>query len=82
MDRGRMSPAEVKKYLKKSDTTLLETLSFVFSGLVNRKRLLVLNVMLLTVAAGLNFMVPQFTQRIIDHAIMLRSLPMLKIQVG
>jgi len=82
MDRGRMSPTEVKKYLKKSDTTLLETLKFVFSGVLNRKSLLIINVVLLTAIAGLNFIVPQFTQQIIDHAITRHDLTALRIQVG
>lgn len=44
MNRGRMSPAEVKAYLKESDTTLGEMLKFVFGSVLKRKSLLVLNV--------------------------------------
>lgn len=76
MNRGRMSPAEVKAYLKESDTTLGEMLKFVFGSVLKRKSLLVLNVVLLVIIAGLNFVVPQFTQHVIDHAVALKEHPL------
>lgn len=82
MNRGRMSPAEVKAYLKESDTTLGEMLKFVFGSVLKRKSLLVLNVALLVIIAGLNFVVPQFTQHVIDHAVALKNIHSLAVQVG
>lgn len=82
MNRGRMSPAEVKAYLKESDTTLGEMLKFVFGSVLKRKSLLVLNVALLVIIAGLNFVVPQFTQHVIDHAVALKNIHSLEVQVG
>ena len=81
MNRGRMSPAEVKAYLKESDTTLGEMLKFVFGSVLKRKSLLVLNVALLVIIAGLNFVVPQFTQHVIDHAVALKNIHSLAVQV-
>ncbi|TGE70947.1 ABC transporter ATP-binding protein [Weissella confusa] len=82
MNRGRMSPSEMKAYLKESDTTLTEMLKFVFGSVLKRKSLLVLNMVLLLIIAGLNFIVPQFTQRVIDHAVALKSVPALTVQVS
>lgn len=81
MNRGRMSPSEMKAYLKESDTTLTEMLKFVFGSVLKRKSLLVLNMVLLLITAGLNFIVPQFTQRVIDHAVALKSVSALTAQV-
>lgn len=82
MNRGRMSPSEMKAYLKESDTTLTEMLKFVFGSVLKRKSLLVLNMVLLLIIAGLNFIVPQFTQRVIDHAVALKSVSALTVQVS
>ena len=82
MNRGRMSPSEMKAYLKESDTTLTEMLKFVFGSVLKRKSLLVLNMVLLLIIAGLNFIVPQFTQRVIDHAVALKSVSPLTVQVS
>ena len=49
MNRGRMSPSEMKAYLKESDTTLTEMLKFVSGSVLKRKSLLVLNMVLLLV---------------------------------
>ncbi|CUW16789.1 FIG00773328: hypothetical protein [Leuconostoc inhae] len=42
---------------------------FVFGSVLKRRGLVILNVFLLTIMAGLNFMVPQFTKNIIDHVL-------------
>jgi subfamily B ATP-binding cassette protein MsbA len=66
---GRMSPTEIKKQLAQSDTTAIEMLRFVFGSVLKRRGLVILNVFLLTLMAVLNFVVPQFTKNIIDHAL-------------
>lgn len=66
---GRMSPSEIKAQLKNSDSTIWEMLHFVFSSVLKRKSLLILNIGLLLIIAGLNFIVPQFTRNIIDRAL-------------
>lgn len=66
---GRMSPTEIKKKLAQSDTTAIEMLRFVFGSVLKRRGLVILNVFLLTLMAVLNFVVPQFTKNIIDHAL-------------
>ncbi|MGY3742510.1 ABC transporter ATP-binding protein [Leuconostoc inhae] len=65
----RMSPSEIKEQLSKSDSTIGEMIRFVFGSVLKRRGLVILNVLLLTIMAGLNFMVPQFTKNIIDHAL-------------
>ncbi len=64
-----MSPSEIKEQLSKSDSTIGEMIRFVFGSVLKRRGLVILNVLLLTIMAGLNFMVPQFTKNIIDHAL-------------
>lgn len=76
-----MSPSEIKAVLKNSDTTLMEMLRFVFSSVLKRRYLLILNVSLLLMVAGLNFIIPQFTKNIIDQAIGQRSVNELISQV-
>ncbi len=76
-----MSPSEIKAVLKNSDTTLMEMLRFVFSSVLKRRYLLILNVLLLLMVAGLNFIIPQFTKNIIDQAIGQRSVNELISQV-
>lgn len=66
---GRMSPSEIKVQLAKSETTIGEMIRFVFGSVLKRRGLVILNVLLLTVMAVLNFLVPQFTKNIIDHAL-------------
>lgn len=66
---GRMSPSQIKEQLAASDTTTSEMIRFVFGSVLKRRGLVVLNVALLTMMAGLNFVVPQFTKNIIDHAL-------------
>jgi subfamily B ATP-binding cassette protein MsbA len=73
MQNGRMAPSEEKRALRQSDTSTSDMLRFVFGSVLKRKGLLVLNILLLTVIAGLNFLVPQYTQRIIDSAIATKS---------
>ena len=65
----RMSPSEIKEQLSKSNSTIGEMIRFVFGSVLKRRGLVILNVFLLTIMAGLNFMVPQFTKNIIDHAL-------------
>lgn len=79
---GRMSPSEVKAQLKNSDTTMLQMLHFVFDSVLKRKSLLFLNIGLLLIIAGLNFIVPQFTKNIIDHALGQHDLSTLWFNVG
>lgn len=67
---GRMSPSEIKAQLKNSNSTMFEMVKFVFSSVLTRKKLLFFNVGLLVVIAGLNFIIPQFTRNIIDHALL------------
>ncbi len=83
MQRGSrwLSPSEIKAALKNSDTTLMEMLRFVFSSVLKRRYLLILNVLLLLMVAGLNFIIPQFTKNIIDQAIGQRSVNELISQV-
>lgn len=76
-----LSPSEIKAALKNSDTTLTEMLRFVFSSVLKRRYLLIFNVLLLLMVAGLNFIIPQFTKNIIDQAIGQRSVSELVIQV-
>ena len=64
-----MSPSEIKEQLSKSNSTIGEMIRFVFGSVLKRRGLVILNVFLLTIMAGLNFMVPQFTKNIIDHAL-------------
>ena len=64
-----MSPSEIKEQLSKSNSTIGEMIRFVFGSVLKRRGLVLLNVFLLTIMAGLNFMVPQFTKNIIDHAL-------------
>ena len=66
---GRMSPSQIKEQLAASDTTTSEMIRFVFGSVLKRRGLVALNVALLTMMAGLNFVVPQFTKNIIDHAL-------------
>lgn len=66
----RLSPSEIKTQLAQSDTTILEMIQFVFGSVLKRRGLVILNVALLTLMAILNFMVPQFTKNVIDHALM------------
>lgn len=66
---GRMSPTEIKKQLAHSDTTAVDMLRFVFGSVLKRRGLVILNVFLLTLMAILNFVIPQFTKNIIDHAL-------------
>lgn len=79
--QGRMSPSEIKSHLQASNTTLWDMLSFVFGSVFKRKFLLIINVVLLTMMAFLNFIVPQFTKNIIDHALAQHSVPALTQQV-
>lgn len=65
----RMSPSEIKKQLAKSNSTIGEMIRFVFGSVLKRRGLVILNVCLLIIMAGLNFMMPQFTKNIIDHAL-------------
>ncbi|CAM3136173.1 ABC transporter ATP-binding protein [Leuconostoc rapi] len=65
-----MSPSEIKTQLAQSDTTIGEMIQFVFGSVLKRRGLVILNMALLTLMAILNFMVPQFTKNIIDHALM------------
>ncbi|WP_373702242.1 ABC transporter ATP-binding protein [Weissella soli] len=76
-----VEPSEIKAALKNSDTTLMEMLRFVFSSVLKRRYLLILNVSLLLMVAGLNFIIPQFTKNIIDQAIGQRSVNELISQV-
>ncbi len=59
----------------------MEMLRFVFSSVLKRRYLLILNVSLLLMVAGLNFIIPQFTKNIIDQAIGQRSVNELISQV-
>ncbi len=59
----------------------MEMLRFVFSSVLKRRYLLILNVLLLLMVAGLNFIIPQFTKNIIDQAIGQRSVNELISQV-
>jgi subfamily B ATP-binding cassette protein MsbA len=77
-----MAPSEERKALKQSDSSTTEMLRFVFGAVLKRKSLLIVNVVLLTVIAGLNFLVPQYTQHIIDQAISSRSVNSVVVQVG
>lgn len=79
---GRMSPSEIKAQLKNSDTTMLQMLQFVFNSVLKRKSLLFLNIGLLIVIAGLNFIIPQFTKNIIDHALAQHRINALWLDVG
>lgn len=79
---GRMSPSEIKAQLKNSDTTMLQMLQFVFNSVLKRKSLLFLNIGLLIVIAGLNFIIPQFTKNIIDHALTQHRINALWLDVG
>ncbi|MBZ5963166.1 ABC transporter ATP-binding protein [Leuconostoc gasicomitatum] len=65
----RMSPSEIKEQLSKSNSTIGEMIRFVFGSVLKRRGLVILNAFLLTIMAGLNFMVPQFTKNIIDHVL-------------
>lgn len=58
-----MSPSEIKEQLSKSNSTIGEMIRFVFGSVLKRRGLVLLNVFLLTIMAGLNFMVPQFTKK-------------------
>jgi subfamily B ATP-binding cassette protein MsbA len=79
---GRMSPSEIKAQLQASDTTLLEMLKFVFSHVLHRRGLLLLNVFLLTIIAGLNFLIPQYTKNIVDHALIDQQVGTLFTQIS
>lgn len=70
---GRMSPSEIKAQLKNTDTTMLQMFNFVFNSVLKRKNLLFLNIGLLIIIVGLNFIIPQFTKNIIDHALALHQ---------
>ncbi|MDR2661132.1 MAG: ABC transporter ATP-binding protein/permease [Lactobacillaceae bacterium] len=53
----------------KPQHTLFQMLKYVFASVLKRRWMVVINILLLTIIAGLEFIVPQFTSKIINHVV-------------
>ncbi|MDR0899569.1 MAG: ABC transporter ATP-binding protein/permease [Lactobacillaceae bacterium] len=62
--------------------TVAQMLNYLFSSVFKRKGLVIGNVLLLTVIAGLDFIVPQFTSNIVNHIVDQKSSNYLVGQIG
>jgi subfamily B ATP-binding cassette protein MsbA len=68
--------------MERNDITLGNMFKFVFATVLQRKWLLVVNIGALLVITGLTFIIPQFTQRIIDTVIPAKNTNQLFILIG